>query len=376
MVTPIKMPDMNASVDMIKIVRLLKNEGEFIKRGESLCEIETDKAVIELESVAEGTVLRWQVKEDDEIEQGTIIAYIGEKGEAIPSGKTIVADAKKRASAATSGQMPKGVERGIPIMIRNLAERMGVDIGRIKGSGSGGQITREDVLNAQKNGNENTPAVSLTGNQKVVAHRVSISQREIPPIHLVARIDMSAAVSLRKKQIKESTSNISFDAILIFAVSRVIKEFPHFQLRMDGDKVSRNAEINIGCAVDVNENLYAPVIREANKKSLADIAAELKKLVEKTEKGTLSAQDMADACFTLSNLGMYPVESFTVIIPPGQSAGLSVGAITMEPVWKDGFTAAVPTLRITLSVDHRLINGREAARFIVRLKETIEKEIK
>lgn len=357
MATAIKMPDLGTAVDHVRLVGWLKKEGEYVKRGEPLCEVETDKAVIELESVAEGVLLKQLTPADTEIDQGTIIAYIGRAGEAVPDLAQAGPPAQQsKAEAKTTPAHANDAK--VPLIIRNLARRFGVDVSKLTGTGAGGRITREDVM-AAKNSGGLKAGDSLSRNQSAVARRVAASQREIPPIHMVAQIEMARVIKARQENGK-----MPFDVFFIFALARIARDFPNFLARLDGENIVRSAAVNIACAMDLNNELFTPVIKEADKKTLAEIGREFQMLTDKAGKGLLTLEDMRDGCITISNLGMYPVEFFTVVIPPGQSAGLAIGAINRN--------APEPFCRVTLSVDHRLINGREAARFLKQLKELLE----
>lgn len=369
MATEIKIPDLGTTVDQIKLIAWLKQEGEPVKRGEPLCEVETDKAVMELESVAEGVLLRQVVPADTEVEQGTIIAYIGSPGEPIPEPQSNRPAEQKEPQSKSRPQAP-AVPRVSP-MIRNLAKNLGVDLHQVRGTGPGGTIIREDILRVTE-----APCakkIPMSDNQLAIARRVLQSHREVPAIHLTARIEMSAAMKLRQRMQEKSGQKITYDAVFIFAVSRIIKDFPHFQSHVDGEKIVPSHAVDIGCAVSFDEELYTPIIKDVESKSLAEINAEIQTLVEKVKSGTLSLAEMTGGSMTISNLGMYPVQSFNAIVPPQQSAALSVGATEQVPVIQKGALASKPMVSVTLSVDHRLINGREAAQFLARLKEFIEK---
>lgn len=369
MATEIRIPDLGTTVDQIKLIAWLKQEGTPVKRGEPLCEVETDKAVMELESVAEGVLLRQAVPADTEVEQGTIIAYIGSPGEPIPEPQSSRPVEQKEPQGKSRPQAP-AVPRVSP-MIRNLAKNLGVDLYQVRGTGPGGTIIREDVLRAASKPAEGE--ISFSDNQLAIARRVLQSHREIPAINLAARIEMSSAMKLRQRVQEKSGQKVTYDAVFIFAVSRIIKDFPHFQSHVDGEKIAISDAVDIGCTVGFNEELYTPIIKDAESKSLAEINAEIQTLVEKGKSGTLSLTEMTGGAMTISNLGMYPVQSFNVIIPPQQSAALAVGAIEQVPVVQEAALTSKPVVWVTLSVDHRLINGREAAQFLARLKEFIEK---
>ena len=384
MATPIKMPDIGTTVETVKVVRWLKRVGDPVKRGEPLCEVETDKATSELESYAEGVLLWQAVPEMTEVDAGSIIAYVGLPGEEIP-GLAKPGAPPATPAAAKAAPEPAAVAAGpakVSVLIRNLAKREGVDLEKVVGTAPGGTVTREDVLRAKSS--PATPAVpapasaaapargKLSPNQRVVARRVAKSWAEIVPIHFTARISMKAAMALREKTRAETGKPLSYDAILVRTVAGLLKDFPRFAAHLEGEEIVPAAGIHIGLAVSAGDDLYTPVVKDADKLTLAEIHQRIEKLAEKARVRTLSLEEMAGACLTISNLGMYPIESFTVIIPPGQSAALSVGAAQEVAVIRDGVVRAEPQAGVVLAVDHRLINGRQAAEFLAALKKAVE----
>lgn len=371
MATAIKMPDLGTTVDTVTLIKWLKNEGETVERGEPLCEIQTDKAVNEVESIAKGVLLRQEVTEGSEIKQGTTIAYIGREGETIEDGEAAQPAEAEMDKVEIKTAVEKSDSVKISPMLRNLAERKGVDISKLPGSGPGGKITRDDIMRAQ----ETTPKENgepLSQGQRSVARQVAQSQREIPAIDLIAQIDMGAVIKLRAKLKEESGQKITFDAIFVSAVAKALKEFPHFRSRLVDEKVICSDAANIGVAVSFEHELYIPVIKDAENKTITEIDAELQKLVEKAQQNKLTLDQMTDATITISNLGMFPVRAFKMIIPPGQIAALSIGGTQAVPVIENNESSLIQASLVTLSTDHRLINGREAAEFLTRLKEILE----
>jgi pyruvate dehydrogenase E2 component (dihydrolipoamide acetyltransferase) len=202
---------------------------------------------------------------------------------------------------------------------------------------------------------------------------VTQSHREIPPINLAAQIDLSAVKEYRRRMQEENLRELSYDAFFVFAVARALKEFPHFRSRLEDEKTVTADAIHVGVAISAGEELFTPVVRQADTKSILDIDAEIRALAERVGKRTITAADMTGAVLTISNLGMYPIHSFAAVIPPGQAAALAIGCAEETPVVRNGSVKIVPLTTITLSVDHRLINGREAGQFIARLKPILEK---
>lgn len=371
MATAIKMPDLGTTVDTVTLIKWLKNEGETVERGEPLCEIQTDKAVNEVESIAKGVLLRQEVTEGSEIEQGTIIAYVGKEGEAIEDGEEAQPAETETDKVDVRTTVAKSDSVKISPMLRNLAERKGVDISKLKGSGPGGKITRDDIIRAQEKTSDEE-GEPLSSGQRSVARQVSQSQREIPAIDLVGQIDMGAVIKLRAKLKEESGQKIAYDAIFLYAAAKALKKFPHFRSSLVDENVVCSDAANIGVAVSFDHELYIPVIKDAETKSVVTIDAELHGLVEKAQQNKLTLDEMSGATITISNLGMFPVRSFKMIIPPDQIAALSIGATETISVIEDNESSLIQASLVTLSTDHRLINGREAAEFLTRLKEILE----
>lgn len=385
MATAIKIPDLGTNVDHVKIVRWLKQPGDAVKRGDPLCEVETDKATSELESIAEGTLLKHAVPEGTDVEQGTVIAYVGAAGETPPAADQARIAASSGAAAGpaaiAASPTPGGNIQASP-MIRNLAKKLGVDLSRVRGTGPGGRILREDLLKAEEGAppvGKKAPAAppgaggSLSSHQAMISRRVTQSHREIPPINLTCRIDLSAVKEFRRRMEEENMRKVSFDAFFVFAVARAVKEFPHFRSCLKGEQLTVTDAIDVGVAISAGEELYTPVVRRADSKPVLEIDTEIQQFAERAGKHQIPPADMAGAVLTISNLGMYPVHSFAAVIPPEQSAALAIGCTEETPVVRDGSVKIAPITIITLSVDHRLINGREAGQFLAKLKSILEK---
>jgi pyruvate dehydrogenase E2 component (dihydrolipoamide acetyltransferase) len=376
MATPIKMPDLGTTVEVVTLVAWLKKEGEPVKRGEPLCEVETDKATDQLESVAAGVLLRQVVPAMTEVRSGTVIAYIGSPGEVTPDESvTEGPPALVPGPSPKTGEGSKTAEaqRKIPPVIRNLARREGVNLDAVVGSGPGGQITRDDVLRAkQTSAPVGQSGVPYSKEQLSVARRVARSNREIPTVDMMASIDMSAILRARQKLQAERVRKIAFDSFFLLAVARSIEKFPNFAAHADDECLHRHETIDVCVAISHEGRLYLPAVRNANRLSIEETQAEIDRLVEKTRSGHLGSADLAGGCFTVSNLGMYPLDSFQMIIPPEQIGALAVGATQQRPVVQDGQIVVRPMCIISLSVDHRPINGAEAAEFLKHLKDTLE----
>lgn len=363
MATAIRIPDIGTTVDQVKLISWLKDEGETVARGEPLCEVETDKATSDLESAAAGTLLKQLVVAGTEGEQGTIIAYIGTPGDEIPADSP---GAVAPGVDAPGVDAPKAAATRAPAritpLVRNIALKEGVNLDLVVGTGPGGRITREDVYRARDDAQMSKEAGKpLNGNQLVVARRVTRSQMEIPAINLSARIDMGMVMQKRVGLASEH-QKVSYEAFIIAAVAAVLGEFPHFRSTLVAEEVFEKQEVNVGVAIGRGYELFTPVLSKADRLSLSEIELALKTFKGKAEAGTFTADDFAGATLTVSNLGMYPIRDFTAIIPPDQVAIVSIGSIDETD------HGAI----FTLSVDHRLINGREGAEFLTALKRKLE----
>ena len=303
---PIRMPDLGTAVDQTKWVRRLETEGDQAERGEPICAVETDKAASELESAAQGILLRRLVPEGEEIEQGRVIAYVGAPGECVADPEP---DPEEQHPPSVAARAP-----------RRTADGAGVP----------------------------------------------------PPIRLTARIDMTAVLALRRRIDKKSGRKVSFDAFFVRAAAAAMADFPPFRSQLAEERLVESEECRVGIAIDVDQKLFVPVIRNAHLKSVSDIDGEVRSLTEKGDAGHLTPEELSGATLTVSNLGMFPVVAFQAIIPPNQVAVLAVGAIEDTPVVRGGCLVFPPLCAVTLTVDHRVINGREAARFLARLKELME----
>jgi pyruvate dehydrogenase E2 component (dihydrolipoamide acetyltransferase) len=283
---------------------------------------------------------------------------------------------QRQEKEAAASQSVARVETGrkVPPVIRNLAKREGVDLASVVGSGPGGQITRDDVLRAKQSGTAaGKEGVQYSKEQLSVARRVSRSNREIPTIGLMASIDMSAVIYARQRLSDNSALKVAYDSVFLYSVAQSIKRYPSFAGHAGDDLLHKHETIDVCLAVGVEKRLYLPVVRNADRLTVEEIQAEVERLVEGARSGHLHSADLAGGCFTVSNLGMYPVDCFQMIIPPDQSAALAIGATQQRPVVKDGQIVVRPMCTVALSVDHRMINGLEAAEFLKNLKDTLEK---
>jgi pyruvate dehydrogenase E2 component (dihydrolipoamide acetyltransferase) len=374
--------------------------GDQIKPGDVLAEVETDKATLPLESYYKGQVLHIAVKKGDTLKMGELIAILGKPGEDFssllnpvaaaapitPSGP--IASAQAVASTASpSAHIPAAVStsesriKASPLA-KSLAREKGIDISSLKGSGEEGRIVKRDV---EQVGNKSTSAVPLISGsesyrderlsqmRKTIARRLSQSMQESPHFYLTSDIRMDEAIRVRT-QINEARQEgkISFNDLVIKAVAAAIRMQPGVNCSWHGDFIRYHNHIHIGMAVAVPDGLVVPVINHADQKSLSSISAEARDLASKASSRKLSPSDMEGNTFTISNLGMFGIDSFTAVINPPDACILAVGAIREEPGVVNGEVKVVSKMKVTLSCDHRAVDGAMGASFLKELKRILE----
>ncbi len=372
MAVAIKVPELGDQTEDVRLIAWVVDEGQSVKSGDVIAEIETDKAAVELESEAGGVLLKQAASVGQTLKTGQVIAFVGEPGESVPEPEEEESEPPPQAGASVSqpqaGQ-DTGRVRATPAA-RSLARKLGVDLAQVRGTGKDGAISRDDITAAA--GPAEAPAGrKLTTMQSAVAKAVSNSWREKPHIWLTAAIDMSAADEFRK-QCKDAGGRVSYDAIFLKAMAGAIETEPIMSARLEGEQVISSNGVNVALTVGMEENLFMLVVRDADGRDIRSIQNEIDDLVSHAKSDRLKAEHMTGAYISLSNLGRYPIESFDAIIYPEHSAVLAVGAVTEQPVAIDGGVEVRPIARVSLATDHRLINGIQAAKFLSMVKETIE----
>jgi pyruvate dehydrogenase E2 component (dihydrolipoamide acetyltransferase) len=422
MAIEIRMPRLSQTTDEVRFLSWLVGEGDEVRRGDRLCEVETDKVTTEVESFAEGTVLRLLAEPDAVIDAGTVIALLGEKGEQVPEGYaapgangSIEGRPATRKHGAPESVMAQGTEEasrgGKPVgedqlriepaarghaggiratkLVQNLSRKRGIDLASVRGTGPRGLITKRDLEEHEKTreaatshppgapqaAGAGTPGAetALSTHQRAVARSLSMSKREIPHYYLKTRIVVDALVRKREELRREDGSRLSVDSFFVHALARVLAEMPRMNGYFRDNKLVLHRGIHINAAIAAGEELYAPVVRDANRKSVEEIDRELRLLAAKARSGKLEPEDVTGGSFTLSNLGMYPVEEFVPIINPPQAGIVALGRMGRELVVEAGDTMRVRTLcTVTGSFDHRIVNGVQGAVFLQRLKTLME----
>lgn len=413
----ITMPKMSDTMTEGTIASWLKKEGDEVKSGDVLAEVETDKATMELEAYEDGILLHIGVEAGNAVPVDGVIAVIGEKGadyekllkaHASKSSDKPKADssaeekaapqksAAPEAKAATTDTTTKGGRVKASPLAKKLAEEKGVDINAIPGSGENGRIVKRDVENYQPQaapassksastekvvlpqvvGEERYEEEKVSQMRKTIAKRLAESKFTAPHFYLTMEINMDKAIAARKSINEIAPVKISFNDIVIKAVSVALRQHPKVNSSWLGDKIRYNQHVHIGVAVAVDEGLLVPVIRFADSKTLSHIATEVKDLAGKAKNKELQPKDWEGNTFTISNLGMYGIEEFTGIINPPDSCILAVGGIKQTPIVKNGEIVPGNVMKVTLSCDHRVVDGAIGSAFLNTLKEFLEDPVR
>ena len=382
MAISVVMPALEMAQETGKLIAWRKKEGERVAKGETLFEIETDKAVVEIEATADGILAGVISLEGAVVPVGETIAWIvapGEKPPAqstapAPTGRAKSAPAHITATPAAANQAAASQEAGISPKARRLAKELGLDLNQLRGTGPGGIITAEDVL-AAKNSQvpsygavSGTPAAALSAVARLMAERTAESWKTVPHFFVLRQADAGELMQLQKKLKKEAASAQrvppTITDLLIALVSRALEKHPALNSSWTSGAIRKNPHINVSLAMAVGDGVVAPVIQNANSLPLDEIAAQRATLTERARAGRLQPADISGGTFTISNLGMYKVDAFTAIITPPQVAILAVGAVSDRVVAVGGHAAVRPVLTLSLSSDHRVVDGARAASFL------------
>jgi pyruvate dehydrogenase E2 component (dihydrolipoamide acetyltransferase) len=428
------MPALEMAQDSGKLIQWLKPEGAGVHKGEALMEIETDKVTVEIEAPADGVLAGVRASPGEDVPVGQVIAWILAPGEAVPAGETVrVADAgvarpgskvMEPAGAAVSaspvalrmaaqhgldllnikpggGRIEKadveaylaeqkgdGIARRVAASpkARRLAAERGLSLEEVVGSGPEGAILAADVMMAMEAVREVVPPVPALGEVaaplegvshvwQVMAERVTHSWQEIPHFYLVRDVSARWLVEWRKEVIQGSAVKVTFTDLLVKAVGKALREHRRVNAMWRDGKIEIKDDVNVGIAVAVSEGLIVPVIRNADLLGVEEIAVRRSELVERAQSGKLRPEDVQGGTFTISNLGMYGVDGFQAIVNGPQSAILAVGRIADRVVAEDGQAVVRPMMTMTLSCDHRVIDGARGAQFLERLTKFLEQPL-
>jgi pyruvate dehydrogenase E2 component (dihydrolipoamide acetyltransferase) len=381
------MPALEMAQETGKLVAWRKAEGEHVIKGEPLLEIETDKAVLEVESPADGILAGVSEQAGAVVAVGKTIAWIVRPGEVPPSeiagpGPLVHSMAETtRAAAPIIPVSAAGPGVQISPKARRLAKEHGVDIASLRGSGPGGEILASDVLAVAESMSASASTSALTAAQvpssigRLMAERTAQSWTTVPHFFVVREIDASALVEVRGRlgsSIEKARGiKLTHTDLLVALIACVLVKHPRINASWNDGVIRLNQEVNIGVAMAVDDGVVATVIHNANKANLGDIAVQRRDLTERAHAGRLRPSDIAGATFTISNLGMYHVDAFSAIISPPQAAILAVGSIADRVVPVDGRPAIRPMMTLTLSCDHRVVDGAHAAVFLNEVAEAV-----
>jgi pyruvate dehydrogenase E2 component (dihydrolipoamide acetyltransferase) len=406
MATEVIVPKVDMVMDEATFVEWLKDEGEQVDKGEPLFVILTDKANIEIEAPASGILAGLRAQPDDVLPVTEVIGYLLEPGENLPEFSDRAPDSPVEGRAAPSPIPPEPTAREEPPSIiggkvratpvaRRLAREMGVDLTRLIGRGPRGRIHKADVETyAQRERQPISPALSpaatsvplpdarkrdtvpLAGPRKIIAQRMTHSAFTAPHITLALHVDMSEAARLRSRLLEpleeRSGHRLSFTAIIARAVAAVLPQHPYLNASLRGEEIVLWEDVHLGIATSVEDYLIVPVIRQAQLLELEQLVSTLADLSARARAKRLTPAEMSGSTFTITNLGMFGIEAFTAIINPPEAAILAVGRIVDTPASVDGEIGLRPLMHLTLSADHRIVDGAAGARFLAELKATLE----
>lgn len=406
----VRMPKLSDTMTEGVVAAWHKKIGDKVKTGDLLAEIETDKATMEFESFQDGVLLHIGVEKGKKAPVDSILAILGKEGEdvaaiieaeasaapkaeepkaapapaAAPAPKAAPAPAPVAAPVAQAAPAPIAANNGrtkVSPLAKKLADEKGLPLNYIPGSGDGGRIVKRDIdafmagsAQGSANAVESFYEVEVSQMRKVIARRLAESKFSAPHFYLTMDIDMDNAMSARKA-INDQGMKVSFNDMVVKACAMALKKHPVINSSWLGDRIRYNDHVHIGVAVAVEDGLLVPVVRHANTKSFAQIGAEVKVFAEKAKAKKLQPQDWEGNTFTISNLGMFGIEEFTAIINPPDACILAVGGIKQVPVVKNGAVVPGNVMKVTLSCDHRVVDGASGAAFLNTIKSFLEQPV-
>jgi len=378
MASRVIMPKLTDSMEEGVVVKWRKAEGEHVESGDVLAEIETDKAVMDLEAFASGTLRKILVPEGTTVPSGTLIGVIGEPDEDI---RDILAGAQPSA-ARPSALRPSPAAVASPEedklaspRVRTLARERGIDLRAVKGSGPGGRIVERDLEPfLTKKEQPAVREIPLTQMRKAIVRMTTQSKAPVPHFYVTIEVEMAEGLRVIEESKKALPSSpISINHLLIAAAARALRQHPGLNASFAGETIRLFSSIDIGIAVALEEGLIVPVLRDCGSKTLVQIAEAERALVARARGRDLSPEEYTGATFLISNLGKFDVESFSAVILPPAAAALAVGSVREVPVVRDGRVEVGHRMMLTLSCDHRVIDGAVAAQFLQTFKQALER---
>ncbi len=371
--TPIVLPKSGFSSEASTVIGWSVAEGDRVEEGQLLCEVETEKTTIEITAPASGLLRKILIHEGEKRPVGVTMGFIGEADEPIPEVEDVPSPTPEVTQATTTQSSPTRPRRAATGRVRaspaarKLAAEHGIDLAELSGSGPGGAVTTGDVERAVEASRAGADAelVPMSSMRRAIARMTQENFQSAPHFYLTLEADATSLSNDRPE-------GISVTHCLIKAAGLALREFPQMRAQVEGDAFAIPHAVNVGLITAVEDGLVVPVIRDADQCSLVEIAEAVRSLIDRARSGKLSADEMSDAGFSITNLGMYGVETFHAIIHAPEAAILAVGAIVEKPVVKDDQIVPGVRMALTLSCDHRVVDGVIAAQFLGRLKQLVE----
>jgi pyruvate dehydrogenase E2 component (dihydrolipoamide acetyltransferase) len=394
-----RLPDIGEGLTEAEVVRWLVPVGGRVEQDQPVVEVETDKAVVEIPSPYAGVVLAHGAGEGETIEVGAVLVVIGEEGETVETAAPVEAaepeaprpivgtldEAAEELTAAGVAPVAAATPKALPV-VRKLARELGVDLATVPGTGPDGRITREDVLAtagrapaapaaappssvpAPRSGDERRPLSKL---RRTIAANLSRSWAEIPHVTTFDEVDGSRLLAVRRALEARQAAKLPLDALLVKAVVPALRAFPEFNATLDGDDLVVHGDLDVGVAVDTPDGLMVAVVRGADRLGLIELAGEIGRLAEGARRRSLQPAELTGQTFTVSNIGAVGGGYGTPIVPPGTTAILSVGRAVDRPVARDGRVEIAPIVPVSLSYDHRVVDGGLGRRFMAMVLENL-----
>lgn len=420
MSTNVTMPSMGFDMTEGKVSRWLKNIGDPVARGETIGEIETEKATVDLSAPIDGVLAQILVEPGITVPVNTPIAIVTAPGETLAAGApapqekaaAAPAHAASTPAATTAAPLPAPKVDGrlkVSPVARNMANAQGIDLAALEGTGPGGRIIERDVQKAIQAKTVGAPLAapkpaapaapvapapkpapaipaaplvsgeqSLSKMRQTIARRLQESKSSIPHFYLTIEVNMGEAMKLREQlnaMAASDSEKLSVNDLIVAASARTLQKSPNVNAYFKGDRIAYNDSIKIGVAVSVDDGLMTPVMHNVDQKSLKQIAVETKELAARARAGKMKPEDLGPGTFTISNLGMYGIDEFSAIINPPESCILAVGAVKKTPIVVNDSIQIAQVMKVTLSADHRIVDGALGAQFLQALKKLLENPV-
>ncbi len=408
----IQLPALSPTMSEGKITKWLKKEGDKVNSGDGIAECETDKSNLEIEATDSGTLLKIVAPAGSSTPVGGVIAWIGKPGEAIPDAPAPaapVAAAPAPAAPVAAAPRPAPVLSAVPAkpkpspapvaapaasaerlraspLARKMAETQGIDLTSVPGSGPNGRIVKRDVEEAMATPAKGKPAqilrstpgvrlppdeLPVTSMRKVIAQRLTEVKPGVPHFYLTIEVEMDQALKLREEA-KAQDLKISVNDVLVKATAMAVRRFPRINQVFAGDRILQLKTVDVGVAVAIEDGLITPVVRDADVKGIGEIAQEIRELADRAKRKALKPEEYTGGSITVSNLGMFGIDSFIAVINPPQSAILAVGKVEPKVVVRDNQMVIRQMMSLTLSGDHRVIDGAVGAQYLQELRSLLE----